>query len=103
VTSPAALEPDPPPPPTAAPAAGTSPRVHTSHFTVSALHLDGATEATLTIEPSVAPGSGGGLVTVRPKGRRQTYTLSLALVAEMVAWRAAKAAAVGASNSKRKR
>jgi hypothetical protein len=96
----APLEPDPleppaPPPPTAA-------RVHTSHFTVSAVHLDGATEATLTIEPSVAPGSGGGLVTVRPKGRRQTYTLSLALVAEMVAWRAAKAAAV-ATGKKGKR
>ncbi len=49
-------------------------------------HLDGAKEVTVT----VAPMAGGFLFTVRPKSRRQTYTLALANVAEMVASRVAK-------------
>lgn len=50
------------------------------------LRLDGASEATVTIHPV----QGGFLFSVRPKGKRREYTLSLAQVAEIVAWRVAK-------------
>ena len=49
-------------------------------------HLDGAREASVEIKPM----PGGFLFTVRPKRRRQTYTLALGNVAEMVASRVAK-------------
>lgn len=54
-------------------------------FKVDGLHLDGATEATVTIDRE-----GHQLLTVRPKGRRRTYTMTLSDVAELVAYRAAK-------------
>ena len=50
------------------------------------LHLDGASEVTVTIER----GTTHQLVTVRPLGKRGTYTISLANVAEMIAYRVAK-------------
>ena len=62
-------------------------RTAAAHFRVGPVHIDGATEATVTIEPEA---HGHGLITVRPKGRRTTYTLSLALVAEIIAWKVAK-------------
>ena len=54
-------------------------------FKVDRIHLDGATEATITIDRE-----GHQLLEVRPKGRRRTYTMSLADVAELVAYRVAK-------------
>ena len=50
------------------------------------LHLDGASECTVTIER----GTTHQLVTVRPLGKRGTYTLSLKDVASMIAYRVAK-------------
>ncbi len=50
------------------------------------MHLDGAAEVTVTIER----GTTHQLVTVRPLGKRGTYTLSLAVVAEMIAFKVAK-------------
>ena len=50
------------------------------------LHLDGAEEVTVTIER----GTTHQLVTVRPLGKRGTYTLSLKDVASMIAYRVAK-------------
>ncbi len=50
------------------------------------LHLDGAEEVTVTIER----GTTHQLVTVRPLGKRGTYTMSLADVASMIAYRIAR-------------
>ena len=63
-------------------------RVSTARFRVRCVHIDGAHEATVEIEPSV--GNNTGLFTVRPLRKRSKYTLSLAVVAEMVAWKVAK-------------
>jgi hypothetical protein len=66
------------------------PHIRRAHFTVP-LHLDGARECTVTIEEHPADREGlRTYVVVRPKGRRQTYSLPLAAVAEMVAWKVAK-------------
>lgn len=54
-------------------------------FKVEGVHLDGAREATLTIDRE-----GRQLVEVRPKGRRRTYVLPLADVVMLVAHRVAK-------------
>jgi len=59
------------------------------HFTDVPVHLDGKPKARITIEQG---GSGDGLVTVRPHHGRE-YTLPLSTVAEMVAWKVAKAEA----------
>ena len=56
-----------------------------AHYRVK-LHLDGADEVGVTIER----GTTHQLVTVRPKGKRTTYTLSLAVVASMISYRVAK-------------
>lgn len=53
------------------------------------LHLDGANEATVIVERNTTH----QLVTVRPLGKRTSYVLPLADVAEMVAYKVAKAEA----------
>jgi hypothetical protein len=55
-----------------------------AHFKVKGLHLDGASEAKLTINRE------RGIAEVRPKGRRHVYRVRLSEVVEMIAWRAAK-------------
>lgn len=62
------------------------------HFDVSGIHLDGAREATVTVEAVVDRKTLEETYTVKvkPKGKRTEYALPLSLVAEMVAWRAAK-------------
>ncbi len=61
-------------------------RTTAAHFTVDGVHIDGAREATVTIEPA-----GQVLIfKVRPKGKHKSYELRLSDVAEMAAWRAAK-------------
>lgn len=66
------------------------PHVRRARFTAP-VHLDGASEATVTIEEHPAERAGlRTYVIVRPKGRRQTYQLTLGQVAEMVAWKVAK-------------
>lgn len=67
-----------------------APHVRRARFTAP-VHLDGETEATVTIEEHPAERAGlRTYVIVRPKGRRQTYQLTLGQVAEMVAWKVAK-------------
>jgi hypothetical protein len=61
------------------------------HFEVNGVHIDGATTATVTIEPTATATHGDGYVfKVRPKHGRKVYALPLALVAEIACWRAAK-------------
>lgn len=50
-------------------------------FKVTGVRLDGASEATVRISPA----AGGFVVTVKPKGRRREYRLSLAEVAQLLA------------------
>lgn len=59
--------------------------------------VDGSAFVTLTVEhEQFRP----GIVTVRAKGARRAYALSLSLVAEMVAWRCAKIDAEAAVKAK---
>lgn len=72
----------------------------TARFRV-ALHLDGAREATISIDRD-----GHQIFSVRPLGKRTVYEMSLADVAEMVAYKIAKAEAerkVAERRAKRKR
>ena len=57
-----------------------------ARFKVDRIHIDGAKEATVTIDRS----STHTMVEVRPKGKRYTYRLPLRVVAEMVAYKCAK-------------
>lgn len=66
---------------------GVMARTTDARFKVEKCHVDGRDGGVLTIEAPTA--SGVVLVTYRPH-RGQAYTLTLAEVCEMVAWRAAK-------------
>lgn len=59
--------------------------------------FDGAPAATIEVD------RGAGLFTVRPLRRRQTYTLPLSTVAEMVLWRIVKAEAAEKRAAKRRK
>jgi len=50
-----------------------------------AIHVDGAREATITIDRAA------GLFMVRPLRRKKFYELPLSVVAEMVIWKCVKA------------
>lgn len=62
-------------------------RLTAAHFKVAGVHIDGAREASVTIDPRA---DGSTFLTVKPHGKRSEYRLPLAVVAEMVAWRVAK-------------
>ena len=55
-------------------------------FKVSKIHIDGATEGTLTIDRD----SPQQTVTFRPKGKHHSYKMRLRTVAEMIAWGATR-------------
>lgn len=71
--------------------AGRASAVRRSHFSDIPLHLDGQAKVKVTVEQRA---SGDGLVTVRPLHGRRAYTLPLAVVAEIIAFKVAKAEAL---------
>ncbi len=63
-------------------------RQRAAHFAVERVHIDGRTDGTFTVEPVAREGT-GYLAVFRPTRGRE-YALPLAVVCEMIAWRAAK-------------